>query len=246
MRIALLADVHANREALEACLGHAESRGVDRFIFLGDYVNYGADPEWTVAEIRRRVERGAVALLGNHDASAGGAPLAMTPAAEFSLDWTRNRLGIEDRRFLAALPLVLDEHGILFSHAEGSAPEKWIYVRDKQDAYRSLENVGRSFAVCGHVHRPALYSVSPAEKTTAFTPVDGVPVPLLPRRRWLAVVGSVGQPRDGNPAAAYALLDLGRAEITMWRVPYDVDRAAARIRSAGLPEILAERLRAGW
>lgn len=246
MRIALLADVHANREAFEACLAHAEARGADRFLFLGDYVNYGADPEWTVAEIRRRVEGGAVALLGNHDASAGGAKPSMTPSAEFSLDWTRNRLDADDRRFLGSLPLVLDENGIFFSHADGSAPRKWLYVRDKRDAYRSLDGVGRKLVVCGHVHRPAIYSVSPTEKTTAFTPLDGVPVPLLPRRRCLVVVGSVGQPRDGNPAAAYALLDLGRAEITMWRVPYDVERAAEKIRAAGLPEVLAERLRAGW
>jgi diadenosine tetraphosphatase ApaH/serine/threonine PP2A family protein phosphatase len=101
------------------------------------------------------------------------------------------------------------------------------------------------------VHKPALYNVpegsgasgaAHASKTTAFRPVAGIPVPLLPQRRWLAIVGSVGQPRDGNPAAAYALVDTARAEITTFRVAYDIDAAAEKIRAAGLPAMLADRL----
>jgi len=245
MRIALLADIHANREALEACLAHAEEQRADRFVFLGDYVNYGADPEWVVATLMQRVESGAIAVLGNHDAAVGEWDASMTSPAEVALDWTRVQLGSEHRAFLAGLPLTHEEGDLLFSHADPSAPEKWAYVMDVQDAARCMRAVSRRITVCGHVHKPALYCTSPAAKITSFRPVAGVPVPLLAQRQWLAVVGSVGQPRDGVPAAAYALLDLSRGEITTHRVAYDIDASAEKIRAAGLPEMLAERLRSG-
>ena len=95
---------------------------------------------------------------------------------------------------------------------------------------------------CGHVHQPAVYSLSSSTRMTAFTPVTGVPIPLLPARRWLAVLGAVGQPRDGNPAAAWAMLDTERQELTFCRTPYDVAAAASAIRSKGLPSWLADRL----
>ena len=102
-----------------------------------------------------------------------------------------------------------------------------------------------SITFCGHVHRPALYSASPAGRMTAFTPTTGVPVQLLPGRQWLAVVGSVGQPRDRSAAASYAMLDTATMTLTYHRVPYDIDQAAARIRQQGLPAWLADRLYLG-
>ena len=245
MRIALMADIHANREAFEACLGHARGLRPDRWVFLGDYVNYGADPEWVVGELMRFSEAGAVVLLGNHDAAVGRRGSSMTSPAELALEWTRVQLGPAEREFLAGLPLVREEDDIVFVHADPAAPSKWGYVTDVQDAGRGLRAAGGRVTICGHVHKPAVYSLSPAAKITAFRPVEGVPVPLLAQRRWLAVVGSVGQPRDGNPAAAYAMLDTATGELTTIRVPYDVDAAAGKIRAAGLPETLAERLKWG-
>ena len=105
MRLALMADIHANREAFEACLADAESRRAERFVLLGDYVNYGADPEWVVATIMDRVAKGvAVALQGNHDAAVNGKAAAMDGDAESALGWTRNQLGADQRAFLGALP----------------------------------------------------------------------------------------------------------------------------------------------
>ena len=98
---------------------------------------------------------------------------------------------------------------------------------------------------CGHIHRPALYSMSVTAKMTSFVPVTGVPVQLLRGRRWLAVLGSVGQPRDGNPAAAFAVFDTDKREITYFRAPYDIAAAAKKIRHNGLPYWLAARLSAG-
>jgi diadenosine tetraphosphatase ApaH/serine/threonine PP2A family protein phosphatase len=257
MRIAFMADLHANREAFEACLAHARTQGADRLVFLGDYVNYGADPEWVVQALMEHVEKGGVALRGNHDAAVGGGDGSMNSPAEVALEWTRNQLGAAHRAFLAGLPLTHAEDGLLCVHADASAPSKWSYVTDTEDAARSLRATNAHLTLCGHVHKPALYNVpegsgssgasgaARASKTTAFRPVAGIPVPLLPRRRWLAIVGSVGQPRDGNPAAAYALVDTVRAEITTFRVAYDIEAAAEKIRAAGLPAVLADRLKWG-
>jgi diadenosine tetraphosphatase ApaH/serine/threonine PP2A family protein phosphatase len=251
MRIAFMADVHANREALEACLAHARAQAADRLVFLGDYVNYGADPEWVVQALVDHVEKGGIAIRGNHDAAVGERDGAMNSPAEVGLEWTRNQLGPAHRAFLAALPMTHAEEGLLCVHADAAAPARWSYVTDSEDAARSLRASTERLTLCGHVHKPALYNVpdahgaSRSSKTTAFRPVAGVPVPLLPRRRWLAVVGSVGQPRDGNPAAAYALVDTARTEITTFRVAYDIDAAAGKIRAAGLPEVLADRLKWG-
>jgi diadenosine tetraphosphatase ApaH/serine/threonine PP2A family protein phosphatase len=245
MRIALMADIHGNREAFGACLAHAHEQRPDRWVFLGDYVNYGADPEWVVEELMRYAEAGAVVLLGNHDAAVGRRGSSMTSPAELALEWTRVQLGTAQREFLAGLPLVREEDDFVFVHADPAAPSKWAYVTDVQDASRGMRAAGGRVTICGHVHKPAIYSLSPAAKVTAFRPIEGVPVPLLAQRRWLAVVGSVGQPRDGNPAAAYALLDTASGDLTTFRVPYDLDAAAGKIRAAGLPESLAERLKWG-
>jgi diadenosine tetraphosphatase ApaH/serine/threonine PP2A family protein phosphatase len=248
MRIAFMADLHANREALEACLAHARAQEADRLVFLGDYVNYGADPEWVVQALMAHVEKGGIALRGNHDAAVGESSGSMNSSAEVALEWTRNQLGRGHRAFLAELPLTHAENGFFCVHADASAPSKWSYVTDTEDAARSLRATPERLTLAGHVHKPALYNVpdapgaTRAARTTAFRPVAGIPVPLLPRRRWLAIVGSVGQPRDGNPAAAYALVDTARAEITTLRVAYDIDAAAGKIRAAGLPAMLADRL----
>jgi diadenosine tetraphosphatase ApaH/serine/threonine PP2A family protein phosphatase len=246
MRLALMADVHANREAFEACLADAETRRAERIVFLGDYVNYGADPDWVVGAIMARVRKGdAVALLGNHDAAVGGKTETMHAPAEAALEWTRNQLGADQRAFLAALPLTHEEGDCLFVHADAAAPAKWTYVTDARDAMHSLKATRKRVTFCGHVHRPMIYTLSDTLKSGTFRPVENVAVPLLPQRRWLAVMGSVGQPRDGNPAACWALVDTARAELTYHRVPYEVEEAAKKIRRAGLPEMYAERLQWG-
>jgi diadenosine tetraphosphatase ApaH/serine/threonine PP2A family protein phosphatase len=246
MRLAVLADVHANLEALHACLDHARARGADRILLLGDLVGYGADPVAVLDIAMALVAEGAVALLGNHDEAAiGSGPSGMNASAAAAMDWTRGRLTDDHRRFLAARPLTHEEDGRLFVHAEASAPARWRYVTDGEAARRSLEATDAHATFCGHVHRPALYSLGETAKLNAFRPVAGAPVPLARGRRWLAVLGAVGQPRDGDPAACYAMVDTARLGVTWHRVPYDVAAAAAKIRAAGLPAGLAERLFVG-
>jgi diadenosine tetraphosphatase ApaH/serine/threonine PP2A family protein phosphatase len=243
--LAIFADIHANRQAFGACLDVARARGAARMIFLGDYVGYGADPEWTVETVMDMVDSGAMAVLGNHDQAVSTPTITFNAEARAAIEWTRGRLGVEQRRFLAQLPLALQEDDRLYVHSEASHPANWHYVQSIWDAARSIMATAALVTFCGHIHSPALYSMSAAAKMTSFVPAAGVPVQLLPGRRWLAVLGSVGQPRDGNPAASFAMFDTGSQEITWCRVPYDVEAAAARIRENGLPLWLADRLLVG-
>jgi diadenosine tetraphosphatase ApaH/serine/threonine PP2A family protein phosphatase len=245
MLIAFFADIHANRQAFSACLDAAREQGAERIVLLGDYVGYGADPEWSVETVMQLVADGATVIVGNHDAAIANPGEGMNMLAKMAIEWTRRELGIPARDFLARLPLTQRDGDRLYVHADASAPGEWNYVTSTAEASRSLTSANVHLTLCGHVHRPAVYSMSSTAKMTAFTPVTGVPIPLLPGRRWLAVLGAVGQPRDGNPAASWAMLETAKNEITYCRTPYDVMAAAAAIRSKGLPSFLADRLLTG-
>src|SRR5437899_4649678 len=245
VRLAVFADIHANRQAFSACLDFARAHGAERIVCLGDVVGYGADPEWAVDTVMGLVEDGAIAVIGNHDHAVSSPSESMNAAAQAAIEWTRGRLSAPQRRFLAELPLTRQEDDRLYVHSEASHPARWHYVRDTQDAARSIAATDAHVTFCGHIHRPALYSMSPAAKMTSFIPTSGVPVQLLGGRRWLPVLGSVGQPRAGDAAAAFAMLDTLSREITYCRVPYDVDAAADRSRANGLPHWLGDRLLVG-
>jgi len=243
--IAIFADIHANRQAFEACLAQARDQGARRIILLGDYVGYGGDPEWTVDTVMDLIDNGAVAVQGNHDSAIGNPREELNPEAQIAIEWTRGMLGASQRKFLAGLPLTLNDGDRLYVHAEASSPKSWIYVMSTSKAAHSIAATSAHVTFCGHIHRPALYSTSATAKMTAFTPAGGVAIPLLPGRRWLAVLGAVGQPRDGNPAASYAMLDSERQQLTYCRAPYDVEQAAAQIRKNHLPPWFAHRLFVG-
>src|SRR5215207_5424191 len=133
-----------------------------------------------------------------------------------------------------------EETPFLFVHASARDPGRWRYVTDETEAALSLAATQARITFCGHTHLPALFHAA-ARRVGRFRPVAGAPMPLLPSRRWLAVLGAVGQPRDRDPAACYGLFDGERSELTYVRAPYDVEAAAAKIRAAGLPSWLAER-----
>ena len=246
MLLALFSDIHANRQAFSACLDFAKAQGADRIICLGDYVGYGADPEWAVETVMDLVDKGALAVRGNHDqAVVAVSSETMNAEAQAAIEWTRGQLSLAQLRFLAELPLMLEEDNRLYVHSEASSPAKWRYVLSTADAGRSLLATDAHITFCGHVHRPALFSISATGKMTSFVPISGVTVQLLSGRRWLTMLGSVGQPRDGDPAASFAMYDTDSREITWCRVPYDVEAAARRIRDNGLPLWLADRLLVG-
>jgi diadenosine tetraphosphatase ApaH/serine/threonine PP2A family protein phosphatase len=245
MRIALMTDLHANWRAFEACLDHARSLHVDHLVFLGDYVGYGPEPNEVVERVMREVDHGAIAVLGNHDQALAETRESMISDAEIAIAWTRGQLGSEAREFLASLPMSVEDDNRLYVHASPQITPAWIYVNDEATAKRALEATQAQLVFCGHTHIPALYGVSATGQLISFQPIPSVPVPLTRHRRWLNVVGAVGQSRDGNPAASYALLDTDRSEIIHLRVPYDVEAAASAILQAGLPPALATRLQKG-
>jgi diadenosine tetraphosphatase ApaH/serine/threonine PP2A family protein phosphatase len=246
MKIALITDLHANREAIESVLAHAKAQGSERYAFLGDFVGYGADPGWVVDVVREYVARGAFAVMGNHDAAVVQGPLpSMIPEARQVVEWTRARLDAAQLSFLAGLPMSVHDDDRLYVHANAFAPSDWAYVLGRMEAVRSLQATSARFTFCGHVHDPKLFHLSGTGKVGDFVPSPGMPIPLSEQRRWLVIPGSAGQPRDGNPAACYATFDTAGATLTYHRVPYDVEGAGVKIRAAGLPQRLAQRLQHG-
>ena len=242
MILALLSDLHANIEAARACLKHAEEHGAERFAFLGDLVGYGAEPG---AVIELVAGRGAIVIQGNHDAAIGEGGQGLNDVAYEALEWTRNALSATEKEFLAKLPLIVREDGLCFVHSSADRPERWVYVETNGAARQSIEAANAVYTFAGHVHDQVLYFHTPTGKTAPFRPVSGSVVPVPSHRRWHAIVGSVGQPRDGNPAAAYALFDSVKEEMTFFRVAYDHLLAARKIRAAGLPEAMALRIERG-
>jgi diadenosine tetraphosphatase ApaH/serine/threonine PP2A family protein phosphatase len=245
LTIALLSDVHGNIEALDACLRHAAESGAERYAFLGDLVGYGADPEEVVATIARWTDRGAIAVKGNHDEAVEKRAGYMNEATRESIEWTRGALTAEGKAYLSSLPLVVREGAMCFVHASAARPARWDYVDTPAAAQRSVEAARTTYTFSGHVHDQMLYFEGAQGKWSAFRPTPGSPVPIRSNRRWLALVGSVGQPRDGHPAAAYTLFDPARERITFYRLAYDHIAAAEKIRSAGLPEAHAYRVEKG-
>lgn len=246
MRIALIADVHSNLEALQACIADARRRGAEQFAFPGDLVGYGADPVACIERVAELAQAGAPVVLGNHDQLAlGGLCESVNFPARDAIYWTREQLRPEHRAFLSGLPLTRRDGDLLLAHASAEAPELWTYVTSTREAGRSLGATDARLVALGHVHEPMLYHTVNGGGARAFRPVPGVSVPLSPLRRWLAIVGSAGQPRDGNPAACYALLDRNGNTYTSFRVPYDHHAAGRKILAAGLPERLARRLETG-
>jgi diadenosine tetraphosphatase ApaH/serine/threonine PP2A family protein phosphatase len=246
VKIALVTDLHGNRESVSAVIEHARGQGAQRWALLGDFVGYGADPGWVVDLVQEFVAQGAVAVLGNHDAAVvhGTLPTMIAEARQV-VAWTRARLTPRQLEFLAALPMSVVDGDRLFVHANAFAPADWAYVDGRHAAVLSLQATNCRYTFCGHMHNPMLFHLSATGKAGDFLPVPGVPIALSPQRQWLVIPGSAGQPRDGNPAACYAMFDAATATLTYHRVPYDHQTAGAKIRAAGLPQRLAARLHDG-
>lgn len=246
MRLALISDIHANREAFEACLEQAHLHRAERIALLGDFVGYGADPAWVVARVQDLVSQGAIAVRGNHDdAVVQGPSPHLVEDARRVIAWTREQLTPAQLDFLGALPHTREEAGCLFAHANAWAPGGWEYIFGRNEAVRSMHATACRHSFVGHVHQPMLYHLSSTGKIADFRPVPGVAVPVPAHRQWLAIAGSAGQPRDGNPAACWAMFDAVHHTLTFHRVPYDHEATAAKVIAAGLPRALGERLLEG-
>jgi diadenosine tetraphosphatase ApaH/serine/threonine PP2A family protein phosphatase len=245
MIIALLSDIHSNLEALRACLAHAREQGVRRHAFLGDLVGYGADPAAVIEVVSEHASRGDLVVKGNHDEAISGSTAYLNDAAAESIAWTREVLGTAHLKFLASLPYALTEGPACFVHASAASPKRWDYVDSPTAALKSVDAALVPYTFSGHVHDQILYHQGSSGRMIPFRPRPGTAIPASSRRRWLALVGSVGQPRDGNPAAAYTIADLDAGRITFHRIPYDHMAAAQKIRAAGLSGAIAYRIERG-
>ncbi len=208
-------------------------------------MGYGGAPLEVLELIERHSRLGAVTIKGNHDEAIASGASYMNESARAAIAHERGLLSVAQKEFLAGLPLVAREANICFVHASAHQPEKWHYIDSPAAAARSMAASESTYTFCGHVHDQRLYFAPTPGRISSFHPVPGTPIPVPRHRRWLAVVGSVGQPRDRNPAAAYALFDTERELLTFFRVPYDNHAAAARVRAANLPESLAYRAERG-
>ena len=243
MRIALLTDLHANREALDACLAHAAGQGADKYAFTGDLVGYGGDPARVLDTVMEHAARGAIVVKGNHDeATAGGARPGMHAEAREVIAWTRGQLRPEQLAWLDALPLTCELGSMMFVHASAHEPQRWEYVTGVVEAERSLRASHSRMVFSGHVHAPALYRRADDGRMGAHAPRPGAKVRIEARHQYLVIPGSVGQPRDGNCAACYAMYDDESRELTYFRVVYDHGAAARRVIAEGLPIVFAMRL----
>lgn len=242
MRIAFCADIHGNRAAFEACLQDIEHRGYDQMVILGDVVGYGPDPQWCTDRVRALAAKGALVVRGNHDAALSEGTAQMNELARTAIEWTRTQLDSASITYLANLPLSYRQEDRLYVHANAWAPALWDYINSSREAERSMRLTEARLTFCGHTHVPMLYHMSPKRPAADFTPLTGKAVPLYPFRHYLMVVGAVGQPRDRNPAACWALYDSVTRDYTSYRASYDIEATATKIRASSLPQAMAERL----
>ncbi len=239
MRIALLGDIHANLEALEAVLADAGQQAIDQIICTGDIVGYNADPVACLEKIR---EMGCPTVKGNHDEEAAGNQSLerMNPIAMAALQWTREQLSEEQRQWLSRLRMVRQVHDFTVVHSSLDQPERWNYVTNRFDAMAHFTHQFTSVCFHGHTHTPRIY-----QKLDKVIELQCQHLVLEPQAKYLINIGSVGQPRDGDWRASYAIYDREKAEVAIRRVEYDVSKAQRKILAADLPEALATRLEYG-
>ncbi|MGV8951169.1 MAG: metallophosphoesterase family protein [Cypionkella sp.] len=236
MRLALMSDIHANRAALTAVLADIDLHNIDQLVFLGDIVGHGSDPDWCLDTVEHLVKDGALCVRGNHDRAAASPDHLINPAARKVIDQTVNRLTARQRLFLGDLPCHDD---VLFAHASADVPQDWAYVTDALTAGPSFAAAEARLIFCGHVHSAALYSCDSAGKVSAHAIANDMPLPLLRSRRWMGIVGSVGQPCDGSRVACYAVLDQPRNELTFQQIGYEAITSAQKSTATGLPDTMS-------
>jgi predicted phosphodiesterase len=239
MRFAIFGDIHANLEALEAVLRDAEAQQCTNYVCLGDVVGYNASPAECVEVVRKL---GCPVVKGNHDeqASEDHDTLEFTPLAEEAIQWTRAHLNSVQKQWLRDLRMVRQVRDFTVVHATLDTPGQWTYVFNQLEAAASFSYQHTQLCFFGHTHSPRLYVRAGSVQSL---PLDKVLIDS--NTKYFINVGSVGQPRDGDWRASYAVYDVPRQTIELRRVPYRIHEAQKKIRAAGLPERLAERLQQG-
>ena len=241
MKFALLSDIHGNLEALQSVVNDLSVEKADGIYCLGDIVGYGADPGQCI-EIIQDLTSWIVA--GNHDWAAAGITdtTYFNPVAKSAIEWTTEKLITSHRSFLAKLPLTYDLPQMKLVHATPYEPETWHYIFSRREALRSFQHYEQQICFIGHSHTPVIF-VKDKEDEISLLPEDSFT--LEDNYRYLINVGSVGQPRDGDPRAAYGIYDTEDNRFTLKRISYNIEAAQEKILEAGLPYFLATRLAEG-
>jgi len=239
MKYAILGDIHANLEALEAVLADAEKEKVTHYACVGDVVGYAANPRECLAIIR---QMDCPVVKGNHDeyASVDDECTNFRPMAADAIRWTRKELNEEERAWLKGLKFVRFVESFTIVHATLDMPQKWGYVMDKLAAASSFSYQNTAVCFYGHTHQPCAFIRDGIVKGGQFERLR-----VEPGKKYLINVGSIGQPRDGNPLSAYVIYDMISNQITLKRLPYDIKTTQKKILAAGLPDKCATRLEIG-
>jgi diadenosine tetraphosphatase ApaH/serine/threonine PP2A family protein phosphatase len=249
MRYAVLSDIHSNLEALSAVLNDVAAARIDRYLCLGDVIGYGADPTACLARVQAC---SPVIVGGNHDLACIGKLDVnfFNAVARAALLWTRDQLSFSELNTLRQFRLTESEEPFTLVHGTLAHPQRFDYLVDAGQAIDTLVTSRTLFCLVGHTHVPLFIEYDRLSKRLtrilhgrefSDTTYDDHPE----TRRYLINPGSVGQPRDGDPRASYAIVDTGARNVAIHRVAYDIQSAQAKIRKAGLPEFLAERLAVG-
>jgi predicted phosphodiesterase len=245
VRYLVLSDIHANLEGLDAVLAAAPRDTFDRVLVLGDLVGYGADPNAVVERVRALDP--LLVIRGNHDKAACGLDdgSSFNQIARFSAAWTADTLTPANQQYLRDLPAgpaVIDDR---LEICHGAPFDEDHYIFDGNDARRALDASRRAVCLFGHTHLPVIFFDEAGQIGGTVPEEARHPVPLQGDVRFLVNVGSVGQPRDGDPRAGYATYDSDEPELVLHRIPYPVELAQRKIVAAGLPQTLANRLAIG-
>ncbi len=246
MRYLVLTDIHANLEALEACLADARDRRCEQTLVLGDLVGYGADPNGVIDRVLAL--KPTAIVRGNHDKVACGLEQAegFNAVAKSAARWTLDVLTPEYRDWLANLPQGPTQVDDLVEICHGSPFDEDAYIFDELDALRALKVSTRPLCLFGHTHYPITFELSNESiDSLGSSPAAEMQVQLREGCKYLINPGSVGQPRDGDSRAAYAIVDTTERRVELFRAPYNVEEAQAKVVKAGLPEVLAQRLAVG-
>lgn len=241
MLYGICSDVHSNAAAFEAVLQSMKDNGVERRICLGDLVGYGADADECVMLAKENMD---VCLIGNHDnvAIKYESSSSFNPYAKQAIDWTISHLSKESVSYMRSLPYVHEENDICFVHASPLSPADWVYITDLEDALDAFDHFVGRYCFVGHTHSPVIVASRPMAIPKILDEYEYV---IANTERLLVNVGSVGQPRDRDPRACWCLLDTESKCVRLIRVKYDVSQTQERMRKAGMPSFLVERLVVG-
>lgn len=245
VRALVVSDLHSNAEALRVVLNRVRRKKFEQVICLGDFVGYGAQPN-QVLDTMRMMKAPKLYIRGNHDRVAAGLDQAdgFNTAARAAVLWTRDHLSARNRHFLEKLPLgPIEQDGVLVCH--GAPHNEDEYVFHEGHAYDIFQSCTAPFILYGHTHLPVIFSIDRQQRVHGVAVRGDVVVRLDREHRYLINPGSVGQPRDRNPASSFVIFDSKRLTVQFFRVAYDIEKTQASILKAGLPVILAQRLSYG-